>query len=176
MQFLFFCPMPTPVIDIFICGGTIDKTYFPEREVFDFEKTHINELIANARISSTVNLNVRFLFMRDSLDMETPDRARIARACRESLSHHIMIMHGTSTMIQTAKEINAQFTGGKTIVLFGALLPYELTKSDALFSFGAALSAVQLLEPGVYITMNGRVWPHDQVAKDEKAAMFVDVG
>ncbi len=167
--------MPNPAIDILICGGTIDKTYFPEREVFDFEKTHINELLTNARLSTSLNVNLRFLFLRDSLDMDEADRARISRACRESLSRHIIIMHGTSTMIQTAKRINDEFTGGKNIVLFGALLPYELTRSDALFSLGAAMMAVQLVEPGVYVSMNGRVWAFDQVAKDEEAAMFVDL-
>lgn len=159
--------------DILLCGGTIDKAYFPEREVFDFNKTHINEMLAQARIPD-VNVNIRFLMAKDSLDMDDSDRMRIARACKESLSHRIMVMHGTSTMIKTAKTISEEFSGGKTIIFFGSMLPYELAKSDAMFNFGGALVASQVLDSGVYIAMNGRVWTYDQVVKNEETATFVD--
>ena len=158
-----------------ICGGTIDKTYFPVREVFDFEKTHINDMIERARIpDSNLDLNIKFLFLRDSLDMEDADRSRVAKACKESTTSLILILHGTSTMVETAKKIAAEIPGGKTIVLFGALLPYELANSEALFNFGAAITAVQLLSPGVYIAMSGKVWPYNKVEKNEAEAYFMD--
>ena len=160
-------------IGYIICGGTIDKSYFPERETFDFEKTHTNELLRLARIPE-VNINTRFLFLKDSLDMDDTDVSRINRACKESLSHKIIIAHGTSRMIHTAQSIANDLPAGKTIVLFGAMIPFELYKSDALFNFGTALMACQLLDPGVYISMNGKVWPHDQVEKNDEDAIFID--
>ena len=161
-------------IDIILCGGTIDKTYFPEQEAFVFDKTHIKEMIEQARIPN-VDMNVRFLFMKDSLDMDENDRMRIARACKESLAHKILVVHGTSTMIESAKKVAEETVGGKTVVFFGSMFPYELAKSDALFNFGFALSAVQSLDAGVYISMNGKNWEYDQVTKNEELASFEDV-
>lgn len=159
-------------IDVILCGGTIDKKFFPEREAFDFEKTHIQDMMDQARLPE-VDLNVRFLFLKDSLDMDDRDRERVVRACKESVSQHILILHGTSTMVKTAQKIEAEIIGGKTIVLFGAMLPYELAKSDAMFNFGAAMTAVQILPEGVYIAMNGKTWAPADVVKDEATANFL---
>ena len=35
------------------------------------------------------------------------------------------------------------------------MIPYVFGSSDALFNLGAAITVVQILPPGVYITMNG---------------------
>jgi len=49
----------------------------------------------------------------------------------------------------------------KTIVLTGAMQPAAFKKSDAQFNIGFALAALQMLPPGVYIAMNGRIFdPH----------------
>lgn len=183
------------IIDLLICGGTIDKTYFPERElkikeykiknsfdkvyfpkreVFDFDKTHISEMIKQARISNK-NIKVKFLFHKDSLDMDNQDRKEILNACQKSSNQRILIMHGASTMIESARVIADENLLGKTIVFFGAMLPYELAKSDALFNFGFALSACQTLNSGVYIAMNGIAKKYNKIKKDEKRAIFVDI-
>lgn len=60
----------------------------------------------------------------------------------------------------------------KTIVLVGAMVPANRKNSDALFNIGAALSAVQLLPHGVYITMNGRIFSWDNVAKNIDKGVF----
>jgi len=162
-------------IQLFLCGGTIDKKYFPEREVFDFETTHIDQMLAQSRVSKEITFDTKCLFLKDSLDMTQEDRARVAHSCEQSPAKRILIMHGTSTMVETAKAISEKLDPSKTIVLFGAMLPYELIQSDALFNFGTALSTVQTCQPGIYITMNGKVWSHDQVVKNEIVANFESV-
>ena len=44
--------------------------------------------------------------------------------------------------------------------------------SDAVFNLGAAVSSVQILEPGVYICMNGLVFLWDNVMKNRKTGRF----
>lgn len=44
--------------------------------------------------------------------------------------------------------------------------------SDALFNLGFALSAVQLLEPGTYVAMSGRIFSWDGVRKNREAGQF----
>ncbi len=83
----------------------------------------------------------------------------------------IIITHGTDTMVQTARLLGeAQLD--KTIVLTGAMIPYSVFNSDALFNLGCSVSAVQLLPAGVYIVMNGRVFPWDNVQKDRQQGVF----
>ena len=62
---------------------------------------------------------------------------------------------------------------GKTIVLTGAMQPASLRSSDSVFNIGFALAAAQLAQPGVYIAMNGRLFPAAHVAKDRAAGRFV---
>jgi len=152
-------------IDLLLCGGTVDKSYMPRQEVFGFDKTHVQKMIDQAQMPA-VTVNPRLLFLKDSLDMTPEERARISLACDEAASDKVIIMHGISTMIESAKAVSKTSQGGKTIVFFGAMLPYVLSGSDAMLNFGTTIMAAQLLEPGVYIAMNGRVWPHDAVELD----------
>ena len=85
----------------------------------------------------------------------------------------ILITHGTDTMVQTARFLAKAH--GKTIVLTGALMPALFKTTDALFNIGCALAAVQTLPPGVYIAMNGAVFPHDKVRKNLQKNRFEEI-
>jgi L-asparaginase len=116
-------------------------------------------------------LELQTLMMMDSLDMTDADRARIVsevRACPESRA---VITHGTDTMVETARAILAAGLQ-KTVVLTGAMVPYAFGSSDGLFNLGSALSFAQVLPPGVYVAMNGRCFPADQVRKDRERGVF----
>lgn len=54
------------------------------------------------------------------------------------------ITNGTDTMIETAR-ILGESVMEKTVVLTGAMVPYEVANSDALFNLGCAVAAVQTL-------------------------------
>ena len=61
---------------------------------------------------------------------------------------------------------------GKRIVLTGAMVPYSVSGSDALFNLGSAVAAAQLVPPGVYVTMNGRCFPWHAVHKNRVLGVF----
>ena len=73
-------------------------------------------------------------------------------------------------MVETAKSL--EDIKDKTIVLTGAMQPARFKKSDAIFNSGFALAAVQILEHGVYITMNGMVFRSDNVKKNIDLGKF----
>ena len=75
------------------------------------------------------------------------------------------------TMPATAKYLGKKNIP-KTIVILGAMIPANKEKSDALFNIGTALSAVQLLPHGVYITMNGKIFSWDNVKKNIDKGIF----
>ena len=152
------------------CGGTIDKTYNPAREVFEHTHTHMDQILSQARVER-MGISVQELFLKDSLDMTSGDFHLLVEACTVSEYERIMVMHGTSKMVESAWKV-AERNLDKTIVFFGAMMPYELAQSDAMFNFGFALSAVQQLSHGVYVAMNGQVFLYDSVAKNEIEAVF----
>lgn len=156
-------------VHLFVTGGTFDKDYDEIRGTLDFRDTHIPDMLAMAR--SRVDVRVRTLMMVDSLEMTEGDRAVITQNCRDVPEPYIVITHGTDTMVETARVL-AERVSGKTIVLTGAMIPIAFGSSDGLFNLGGALTAVQVLPPGVYVIMNGCVFPWDNVKKNRETGVF----
>lgn len=156
-------------IRAFVTGGTFDKEYDELTGTLFLRNTHVPEMLRLGRCE--LDVQVETLMMVDSLDMTPKQRSAIAAACSRAAEQHIVITHGTDTMVDTARAI-AAVTTGKTVVLTGAMVPYAFGSSDGLFNLGSALSIVQTLPPGVYIAMNGQCFHWDNVRKNREAGVF----
>jgi L-asparaginase len=156
------------MISILTTGGTIDKVYFDAKSDFEIGDTLLPELLAEANIHNGYSL--RELVRKDSLEMTDEDREIIAGAISQTSAERILITHGTDTMAQTAQALKG--VTGKTIVLFGAMQPVRMRRSDAIFNLGFAWAAVSLLPEGVYIAMNGEVFEAGAVRKNLEAKRF----
>ncbi len=154
---------------IIATGGTFDKHYNELNGTLGFADSHLPAALARARL--TVDVQLELLPLLDSLDMQDADRARVLAACQAAPESAIVIVHGTDTMPQTAAVLGAAALG-KTIVLTGAMIPYEIANSDALFNLGFACGVAQTLPPGVHVAMNGRVFAWDNVQKNRTAGVF----
>jgi L-asparaginase len=150
-------------------GGTFDKHYNELNGVLGFSESHLPAVIKRARLTIPVELEV--LPLLDSLDMQDADRQRVLEACQAASEKAIVIVHGTDTMPQTAAVLGAAKLG-KTVVLTGAMIPYEIANSDALFNLGFACGVAQTLAPGVYVAMNGQVFAWNNVTKNRAAGVF----
>jgi L-asparaginase len=156
-------------IRVFITGGTFDKAYDEISGRLLFEDTHIHEMLRLGRCR--LDLAVRTLMMVDSLEMTDADRQLILENCRAAAEERIVVTHGTDTMTDTARVLGEAGLP-KTIVLTGAMVPYAFGSSDGLFNLGSALSFVQALPHGVYVAMNGRCFPWDDVEKNRELGIF----
>ena len=156
-------------IRLFITGGTIDKVYNQTNGELEFNQTLFPEILSRARVE--VDLSIEELLLIDSLDMVDADRELILENCAKCDERFILITHGTDTMCETARLLG-ESSIDKTIVLFGSMVPYAISDSDAFFNFGCALGSLQLLETGVYIAMNGRVLPWNDVEKNRSLGVF----
>ncbi len=156
-------------IRLFITGGTFDKEYDEIHGKLFFKDTHVHEMLRLGRCR--LDLTIRTLMMIDSLEMTDADRGVILENCRQSPESQIVITHGTDTMADTAQVLGSHLAG-KTVVLTGAMIPWAFGSSDGLFNLGSALSFVQVLLPGVYVAMNGRCFPWDDVRKNREAGIF----
>ena len=156
-------------IKIFATGGTFDKEYDEINGELFFKETHLDELLCLGR--SQLNVKIETLMMVDSLKMSESEKNYIVEKCKEEKTDRIIITHGTDTMVDTAKLI-AKHIKEKTIILTGAMIPIKFGSSDGLFNLGSALSFIQVIEPGVYITMNGRYFKWDNVKKNNQLGVF----
>lgn len=157
-------------IRLIITGGTFDKHYDPLKGELTFKETHLPQILEQVNISVPVTLEINQL--KDSLDMQDDCRQRILLACASASERLIVITHGTDTMEHTAAVLGRARLD-KAIVLTGAMVPYSVSGSDALFNLGFALAAVQQAATGVYIAMNGRLLPWDDATKDKARGRFV---
>jgi L-asparaginase len=160
------------VIAILVTGGTFDKKYNELAGTLTFTETHVPEMLRLGRCR--VDVAVRQLMMIDSLEMTAADRRAIAGACLAAAESRIVITHGTDTIVETATTLAEAVPAarGKTIVLTGAMVPYAFGSSDGLFNLGSALSFAQALPAGVYVAMNGRAFPWDDVRKNRETGNF----
>ena len=156
-------------IRIIITGGTFDKHYDEIRGNLTFKDTHLPEILKFVRVTVPIELELNQLI--DSLDMQEANRQSILESCRRAEEERIVITHGTDTMTETAVVLGKAGLG-KTIVMTGAMVPYIFNNSDAVFNLGCALMAVQLVPVGVYIAMNGRLFPWDDVRKNRELGVF----
>jgi len=151
-------------IKVFTAGGTIDKMYSEVKGTlnFSFGKQAIKE-ISEEKVKLNFEYDVERLTAKDSMEMTDEDRELIKRACGGTIADKILITHGTDTMIDTARILST--IPDKVIVLTGASQPYRFRESDAEFNIGVAVGALNTLEKGVYIAMNGRVYEWDKCEK-----------
>jgi len=156
-------------IRIYVTGGTFDKEYDELGGKLFFKDTHLQEMLTLGRCK--LDIALRTLMMVDSLEMTDADRSLIVEQCRQAKERKIVITHGTDTLEVTAGTLG-KVVKDKTIVLTGAMVPYKFGSSDGLFNLGSALAFVQVLPPGVYIAMNGRVFEWGNVKKNKKTGVF----
>ncbi len=143
-------------------GGTIDKIYFDDKSDYQVGKPQISQILNSMNVAFDFQVNA--VMRKNSLHLDNQDREIIRDAIESSSCSHVLITHGTDSMIETAAVLKG--CREKTIVLTGALNPARFRDSDAVFNIGCAVGALQGLGPGVYIVMNGRVWHPHKVLKN----------
>ncbi len=158
------------LIDVFTTGGTIDKVYFDALSEFHVGPTTLADILTENNVYA--QHRVTQLMRKDSLELTAEDRAAIYDAVMASEAEHILITHGTDTMVETGKKLAG--IKNKTIVLTGSLQPARIKNSDAAFNVGFAFAAVQTLPHGVYVAMNGQIFDPAITRKDREAGRFVE--
>ena len=154
---------------IIVTGGTFDKRYDAIKGELTFKDTHLPAILEQARVTLPLAIDIRLLI--DSLQMTDEHRASVLEACRESEERAIVVVHGTDTMVQTARVVGSARLD-KTVVFTGAMIPYSVQDSDAPFNLGFALATALAFPAGTHVAMNGRVFPWDNVTKDRAEGQF----
>ena len=149
-------------------GGTIDKIYFDDMSDYQIGEPLIGQILKQLQVG--FKFKVKALMRKDSLHVTDEDRLKIRAEITASDASHVLITHGTDSMVKTALVLAD--IPGKTMVLTGALNPARFRDSDAIFNIGCAVGALQALQPGVWIAMNGCIWDPRRVQKNREKNRF----
>lgn len=155
-------------LHIFTTGGTIDKIYYDDQSDYQIGEPEISRILRAMNVA--FDWEVQALMRKDSLHMTDDDRQIVHDTIIQTEATHILITHGTDSMVETAKVLAT--IPDRVMVMTGALNPARFIDSDAVFNIGCAVGAVQVLDPGVWIAMNGRIWHPEQVRKNRDANRF----
>lgn len=149
-------------------GGTIDKIYFDDMSDYQIGDPQIGQILQQLQVGFEFEVNA--MMRKDSLHFTQQDRDAIYTAVADSDARHVLITHGTDTMVQTALQLAD--IPNKTMVLTGALNPARFRDSDAVFNIGCAVGAVQTLPAGAWIAMSGCIWDPHEVRKNRDKNRF----
>jgi len=153
---------------IITTGGTIDKIYFDDKSDYQIGEPQIGQILKAMDVAFEVEVSA--LMRKDSLHLDDNDRRLIRDVAAACSAEHVLITHGTDSMVETAAALET--IKNKTIVLTGALKPARFRDSDAIFNVGCAVGAAQSLPHGIYIAMNGKLWDPKHVRKNRRENRF----
>ncbi len=149
-------------------GGTIDKIYFDDMSDYQIGDPQIGLILELMHVG--FEFEVKAMMRKDSLHFNEEDRLAIYAEIAASDAKHVLITHGTDSMVKTALMLAD--IPHKTMVLTGALNPARFRDSDAIFNIGCAVGAVQSLPHGAWIAMNGCIWDPQRVRKNRQENRF----
>ena len=149
-------------IRILITGGTIDKEYDPITGELTFARSHLSNMLNQVRCKAKFVLEE--IMLKDSLQMRGEDREEILKRCIHCSENRVIVTHGTDTMVETARVLGGNVEG-KTVVSGRRRHSLCLWRLRRIVQSRVRASAVQALQPGVYITMNGKIFSWDNMRK-----------
>jgi len=155
-------------IKILTTGGTFDKIYYDANSDFHIGEPMARPILEEANV--TFDFEVESILKKDSLDMDDTDREIVRSKVQQDPCDRIVITHGTDTMVKTAMCLLD--IDNKTIVITGAMQPARMRFSDSAYNIGVATTAVQLLDPGVYVAMNGQIFDPRSTKKNVEKSRF----
>lgn len=153
-------------------GGTIDKIYFDATSQYEVGESNVEHILGDGLVN--FDYDVVPMFQKDSLEFTDENRQAMKEFIESDDASLYVVTHGTDTMVETAAKLSS--ISRKTIILTGSLSPARFKTTDAIFNIGMAVAAVQSVEPGVYLVMNGQVFAEGEVIKNRAANRFEKIG
>jgi len=163
-------------IEILMTGGTIDSAW---DGIKDTAVVNRHSIIPHYFKKLVIYPAIKFteICMKDSREISQKDLNKITQTIQKSKNKRFIITHGTYTMPDTAKFLEANLKRKNLIVvLTGSMVPLEgVYPTDAGFNLGFAISKVQELKPGFYICMNGDTFTPQEVVKNLSEGKFYSI-
>jgi len=154
------------MVHFIMTGGTIDSAYNGTFDTVEpWEKSVIPQYIARAKIDRPVQFTQ--VCMKDSRRLSTQDRQEMVKVINGSDAGKFIITHGTYTLPETARFLETHLGSlDKVVILTSSTIPLEgVTMSNGGFNLGFAYAQLDVLQPGVHVCVNGRVFAPAELSK-----------
>ncbi|MBX7138795.1 MAG: asparaginase [Oligoflexia bacterium] len=161
-------------LHLILTGGTIDSIFDGARDMVVVNDASTIAAYINDVVRPHFSLSQEVVTFRDSREITDNVRAEIVSSVEKSKHPHILITHGTYTMAETGRYLQKHLKdSNKIVVLTGSMLPLKgFSPTDAPFNLGFAIGSLFLLKPGVYLSMNGRIFGAHEAVKNIDAGRF----
>jgi L-asparaginase len=149
-----------------LTGGTIDSYYDAIKgTAIPNEHSAIPKFIKTLKLYEECEFTE--VFMKDSRDLNEPDRKKILDVVQNSNCKRIIVTHGSYTLSETAKYLSSNINDMSKVIIFTcSMIPLEgFSPTDAGFNLGYAVAMSQELTNGIYACMNGRIFSPEEVTK-----------
>jgi len=150
-------------------GGTFNKRYNPL--VGELFVPRDNDAVKTILKSLVIDIDVRGIIYKDSLEMNDADRSLLADTIVKSDEKIIIVVHGTDTM-----DLSADFIAGlalqKNVVFTGAMIPFSIDPIEATANLAMAIGFAHRSCSGVYIVMQGICGQYNYVRKNRECGKF----
>ena len=162
---------------ILTTGGTIEKIYNLSEGKMENVGTNIKAYLKQTLKLPNTSVRVVEVMSKDSLDLVEKDRMIIVENIQEQLhkTDAIIVLHGTDTMVTSARYCKEKLSTKIPIVFTGAITPLQMTQNDASQNIIEALMAAKLLPQGIYISFHNTIFDPDTTEKDKEKLTFVAV-
>ena len=90
-------------VAILTTGGTFDKVYFDANSEYSIGDPCITAILDEGNVNS--DYRIQSILKKDSLDITSKERQIIKNSVQECVEERIIIIHGTDTMVETAKSL-----------------------------------------------------------------------
>ena len=153
-------------------GGTFNKVYDPIKGELVVPKSNeaVEEILK--KLPAFYNrVAIKGIIYKDSLDMDDIDRESLYQTIKKFDIENVVIVHGTDTIDISAKYIAERVTN-KRVIFTGAMVPFVIDKLEATANLSSALVALDFIQKGVYISMQGYLLPYDKIYKDKSKGIF----
>ncbi len=168
--------MQFETIHFILTGGTIDSYWDGIADTaIPLEHSVVPEFIRSLKLYNPTGFTE--VCMKDSRKINEIDRQSVLATVEQSNYTKIIITHGTYTIPDTARFLKANLKRtDQTIVLTSSMIPIRgFAPSDGPFNLGYAVGQVQMLKPGIYVAMNGKVFIPEDVVKAIQEGRFISV-
>ena len=149
-------------------GGTFNKVYNPINGENEIRETPLPDLLSQWGVDyETINI-----IQKDSLFFTDDDRDILLRVINKYNKRNIVVIHGTDTMIKSAKFIQDNIDHRK-IVFTGAMVPYSMENTEASANLASAIALLYSDFSGVWISMGDTIGSCTSIKKDKKLGKFI---
>ena len=138
---------PKDTIHFIITGGTLDSFYNGVKDTVETMKESVIPIyIKSLKLYEKTDFTT--ICMKDSRTLTKNDLANVLKAIKKSPHKKFIVTHGTYTMPDTARYLEANLgKHNKTIVFTGSLIPLlGFAPSDAPFNLGYSIARVHELK------------------------------